>query len=137
MLRRSIIPTYKPFIRLYSVEASAKASINKKLFPKLNDITAEDLGNSSKLEKTFGFGTYHLERSSFRNLPIYIEYKANNVVYTEIRKIKGDIIQFRNDLQQILPDVPKNNFKVVMESKKILIKGTHKEKLNEILSTVF
>ncbi|CCH44816.1 54S ribosomal protein IMG2, mitochondrial [Wickerhamomyces ciferrii] len=106
-------------------------------FPKLENITVKDLGFGSEIN-TLGFSkTYNLQRTKFNKLPIYTEYKGGNVPYTELRKIHGDIIQLRNDLQAALPEAKLDDFKVIMESKKILIKGNYKKKLNSILSHSF
>lgn len=102
-------------------------------FPKLAEISAKDLHSA---QTPFGYKTYFLERSSYGNLPVYTDYKQG-VPYTEIRKVKGDIVQLRNDLQEVLEDVPKGNFKILMESKKLLIKGWHKERLVEVLNATF
>ncbi|CDR38659.1 CYFA0S02e04214g1_1 [Cyberlindnera fabianii] len=102
-------------------------------FPQLAEISAKDLHKPST---PFGHGSYFLERSAFGNLPVYTDFKQG-IPYTEIRKIKGDIVQLRNDLQEVLEEVPKKNFKVVMESKKLLIKGVHKQRLEEVFQGNF
>jgi large subunit ribosomal protein L49 len=102
-------------------------------FPKLSEIRHEDLHTP---QQPFGHGSYFLERSSYGNLPVYTELKQN-ICLTEIRKVKGDIVLLRNDLQELLDDVPKDKFKIVMESKKILIKGNYKERIVKALEKVF
>lgn len=70
------------------------------------------------------------------NLPVYIDVK-HNLCLTEIRKVQGDIVLLRNDLQEVLSDVPKDKFKIVMESKKILLKGDYKQRVVDVLEKVF
>lgn len=133
MFRRtsSLLPAVRAQIRHHSTENL------KPIFPKIEEITADDIGSSSNLETRYRKHTYHLERSSYGNLPIYIEYKDNSNVHTEIRKISGDITLLRNDLSEILDYVPKKNFKILNESRKILIKGNHKNELVKLFEAVF
>lgn len=101
-------------------------------FPKIAEISAQDLHTPTP----FGHGSYFLKRSAYGNLPVYIDLK-HNICLTEVRKVQGDIVLLRNDLQELLDDVPKDKFKIVMESKKILIKGDHKQRICEALEKVF
>ncbi|ODV95917.1 hypothetical protein PACTADRAFT_49352 [Pachysolen tannophilus NRRL Y-2460] len=126
-------------IRFNSTSAASGDSIvskaaPSKIFPKLSEINVDELyGN-----KAFGVNTktYHVSRSKFNHLPVYKTIKSKNI-YTEIRKIKGDIVSFRNDLQESLPYIDKNAFKCVMESKKILIKGDFTDDVKNILAAKF
>lgn len=121
-------------IRLHSTYLT-KATRSK--FPSLSEISAKEIGFASEASQFGHNNTYHLQRSSHKKLPIYTEYKQGREAYTEIRKIQGDIVQLRNDLQAALPYVKKEHFKIMMESKKLLVKGNHKRKLNSMLSHVF
>lgn len=121
-------------VRLHSTFIS-KATQSK--FPSLSEVTAKETGFASEQPQFGHNNTYSLQRSIHNKLPIYTEYKQGRTPYTEIRKIQGDIIQLRNDLQEALPEVKKENFKVVMESKKILIKGNYKRQLHSMLNGVF
>lgn len=88
--------------------------------------------------KSFGFGTYFVRRSVTGNLPVYTDFKAGgNKMVTEIRKIDGDIIQLRNDMQLDLPHIPKDSWKVVMQSKKIVVKGDFVRDLKRVLQKKF
>ncbi|CCD26605.1 mitochondrial 54S ribosomal protein mL49 NDAI_0I00360 [Naumovozyma dairenensis CBS 421] len=103
-------------------------------FPKLNEIKSEDvLGNNR-----FGTKTYFIRRSTTGNLPVYTDYKGGgNKIITEVRKIEGDIIQLRNDLQEKLPQINKKNWSIVMQSKKIIIKGNFSRDIKKVLSASF
>lgn len=121
-------------IRLHSTKIKPLTDAK---FPSLSSVTAKDVGYASDIT-AFGHNkTYNLQRTKYNKLPIYTEYKHVDVVFTEIRKIQGDIIQLRNDIQQILPDVKKDRYRVLMESKKILIKGNYKQELEQVFSQVF
>lgn len=121
-------------IRLHSTKIKPRTEAK---FPSLSSVTAKDVGYASDVN-AFGHNkTYNLQRTRYNKLPIYTEYKHCDVVYTEIRKIQGDIVQLRNDIQQIIPDVKKDHFRVLMESKKILIKGNYKKELEQVFSEVF
>ncbi|EJS44481.1 img2p [Saccharomyces arboricola H-6] len=113
---------------------SAKEVAKTPIFPKLEDVKMDELigGNN------FGQKTYYVERSSTGNLPVYSAYKnGGNKTITEIRKIQGDIIQLRNDLQEQLPFIPKESWSVVMQSKKIIIKGNAVEAIKRVLTKRF
>lgn len=103
------------------------------IFPKLSDVKPEQL-----LGKEFGgkAHTYHVSRTSLGHLPVYKDVKSK-AIYTEIRKIQGDIVQLRNDLQNALPHIEKNDFKCVMQSLKIIIKGDHKLRITQLLGKKF
>jgi large subunit ribosomal protein L49 len=135
MFRRStsLLPVLRAQLRFHSTETTPKTFS----FPQLNEISVEDIGSSSNTTKRFGKGAYHLQRSQYGNLPIYVEYKDNDNIHTEIRKISGDVVLLRNDLVEILDHIPKKNFKILNESKKILIKGNHKEDLVSLFDGVF
>lgn len=98
-----------------------------RIIPSIDRITGEDL------YKGIPFKKYFLDRTSKGNLPIYKTYRSQ-AVYTDVRKIRGDIVQLRNDLQAALPDVPKKNFTCVMSSKTIKIKGDVASRLKELLN---
>ncbi|CAI4037644.1 hypothetical protein SMKI_03G1220 [Saccharomyces mikatae IFO 1815] len=125
-------------VSIYQTLRYVSSSPNKAgeapIFPKLKDVKMEELiGNNN-----FGKKTYFVERSSTGNLPVYSAYKnGGNKVITEIRKIQGDIIQLRNDLQEQLPFIPKGFWSVVMQSKKIIIKGNAVETVKRVLTKKF
>ncbi|AEY97250.1 FAER262Cp [Eremothecium gossypii FDAG1] len=102
------------------------------VFPRASDISLDQLPGASN----FGRKTYSVARSSTGNLPVYSEYKSGKV-YTEVRKISGDIIQLRDDLQQRLPKIPRDSWTVIMQSKKLLIKGYYVREIKHVLSSTF
>lgn len=104
------------------------------VFPRIQDVRLDDLLGNESFEK----GTYFVSRSSTGNLPVYSDFKAGgNKIVTEIRKIHGDIIQLRNDMQKELPSIPKESWKVVMQSKKIVIKGDFVRDVKNLLGQRF
>lgn len=103
------------------------------VFPRLEDVKPEELIGNQK----FGKKSYFVQRSSNGNLPVYTDYKNSNKIVTEIRKIQGDPIQLRNDLQERLPFIPKKYWKVIMQSKKIIIEGDAMVYVKKVLSTTF
>lgn len=104
------------------------------VFPRIEDVNPVDIVG----HKSFGFGTYFVRRSVTGNLPVYTDFKAGgNKMVTEIRKIDGDIIQLRNDMQLDLPHIPKDSWKVVMQSKKIVVKGDFVRDLKRVLQKKF
>ena len=104
----------------------------KVLFPKLSEISMNELVSETK---PFGKGQYFVERSQTGNLPVYSDTKGGgNKFVTEIRRIQGDVIQLRNDLQEKLPYIPKKNWKVLTQSQKIIIKGDAVKQVKGILT---
>lgn len=103
------------------------------VFPRIEDVKPEELVGST----TFGKRTYFVERTSKGNLPVYTDMKNSNKIVTEVRRIRGDPVQLRNDLQERLPFIPKKFWKVHMQSKKIVIEGDATKYVKNILSSTF
>nr|AAT92839.1 YCR071C [Saccharomyces cerevisiae] len=89
------------------ISTNSNKAAEAPIFPKLEDVKMHELiGNNN-----FGKKTYYVERSRTGNLPVYSAYKnGGNKIITEIRKIEGDVIQLRNDLQEQLPFIPKKSW---------------------------
>ncbi|SMN20648.1 similar to Saccharomyces cerevisiae YCR071C IMG2 Mitochondrial ribosomal protein of the large subunit [Maudiozyma saulgeensis] len=123
-------------IRFQSTVAAGRLkTINKGLFPKLEDISVNDLISENIL---FEKGRYFIARSKTGNLPVYSDTKGGgNKFVTEIRKIQGDVVQLRNDLQEQLPFIPEKNWKVLTQSRKIIIKGDAVKQVKGILTRTF
>ncbi|CCE64434.1 hypothetical protein TPHA_0H02300 [Tetrapisispora phaffii CBS 4417] len=104
------------------------------VFPDIRDILPTDLVGS----KVFNSKQYFIERSATGNLPIYSEYKkAGHVAYTEIRKIHGNVLQFRKELQNAVPSIDPDSFSIRQQANKLIIKGNHTDLLKKLLSTKF
>lgn len=104
------------------------------IFPRIQDVKPEELLGGGSLERR----TYFVERSSTGNLPVYTDYKAGgNKLVTEIRKVSGDIVQLRNDLQAELPHIPKEAWAIRPQSKKIVIKGNVALDIKTVLQSKF
>lgn len=145
-LRQSTKPLFRQAIRFQStVETPKTVNFNKEaelelqpdlafsVFPRIQEVQASDLvGNNS-----FGKGKYYVQRSHTGNLPVYLDAKNGTGVVTELRKIEGDVTKLRNDLQNNLPHIPKDNWKCVMQSNKIIIKGDFVRDVKSVLQTTF
>ncbi|CEP61115.1 mitochondrial 54S ribosomal protein mL49 LALA0_S02e07052g [Lachancea lanzarotensis] len=103
------------------------------IFPSIHDVKPEELVG----HVPFGVKSYFVERSATGNLPVYTDVKRDGKIVTEIRKIRGDPVQLRNDLQNSLKHIPKNDFKVLMESRKVVIQGDVVKRVKQVLSTTF
>ncbi|QEU59965.1 Img2 [Kluyveromyces lactis] len=103
------------------------------VFPKLEDVSPEEVVGAAP----FGKKTYFIQRSINGNLPVYTDYKNSNKIVTEIRKIQGDPVQLRNDLQERLPFIPKKYWKVILQSNKIIIEGDATKHVKRALATTF
>ncbi|ANZ75425.1 BA75_01944T0 [Komagataella pastoris] len=81
--------------------------------------------------------TYFVPRTSKGNLPVYKDYKRK-VPYTEIRRVSGDLTSLRNDLQEALKGrTVKNDYKCMIQSQKVIIKGNHVEAVTKLLAEKF
>lgn len=79
---------------------------------------------------------YSIERTRAGNLPVYTDYNNAGGVWTEIRKISGNVGALRNDIKKQL-DLPKKDIWIQDASKRIIIKGNHSQAIKQLLSTAF
>ncbi|CDF91351.1 ZYBA0S11-00848g1_1 [Zygosaccharomyces bailii CLIB 213] len=139
-LQRSLL---RPIIRCQSTveNASAGNEISTletetkefSVFPRIQDIQINELvGNNS-----FGEGKYFVQRSTTGNLPVYLDVKNGGSITTEVRKVEGDVVKLRDDLQEQLPHIPKKSWKCILQSNKIVIKGDVVKDLKRVLAETF
>ncbi|CDK25762.1 unnamed protein product [Kuraishia capsulata CBS 1993] len=115
-------------------KAQAKPFASKSyIFPALEEIKAEEL-----VGKPFGpkSHAYFISRTKKGQLPVYRTYRRK-VAYTEIRRVEGDIVQLRNDIQAAFPDIQKKDFNVVMQSLRIMIRGDHLVRITDLFGKKF
>ncbi|KAK5781769.1 hypothetical protein RI543_000955 [Arxiozyma heterogenica] len=123
-------------LRFHSTNEMVDSTLAKSLFPKLEDVKQQDMTplNNSVVNR----GKYFVGRSETGNLPVYTEYLGGgNKVVTEIKKIRGDPVQLKIDLQERLPFIDKKNWRVVAVSNKIVVKGNYCSEIKKVLSTTF
>ncbi|TID26133.1 hypothetical protein CANINC_002828 [Pichia inconspicua] len=101
-----------------------------KVLPPLSSITADQLTTAPTLL------SYYLPRTSNGNLPVYRTIRSQ-AMYTDIKRVQGNIVQFRNELQQLLPHIPKQNFICHTVSGTLKIKGDHLLDVKKALNKVF
>ncbi|KAG0677593.1 54S ribosomal protein IMG2 [Kluyveromyces marxianus] len=118
---------------LQELEAFAGHHDEFTVFPKIHEVKPEEVVGFVP----FGKNTYFVQRSATGNLPVYTDYKNGNKLVTEIRKIQGDPVQLRNDLQERLPFIAKKYWKVSIYSKKIFIQGDATKHVKKVLATTF
>ena len=112
-----------------SVSAAAATRLAKAL-PALDSISAAQLTVKPKP------ASYHVPRTHLGNLPVYKSYRSQ-AVFTDIKRVQGNVVQLRNDLQQLLPDVSRSNFNCHTISGSLRIKGDHTLAVKEILAKKF
>lgn len=91
---------------LKSVRVSlAKPEVPLYQIPALLLVLASDLPNNG-----FGNGNYNIQKTKFQHWPVYVKIQ-NTKIQTEIKRIKGDVIQFKKDLLKLNPnlDIAVNN----------------------------
>lgn len=123
-------------LRFHSTNEMVDFTLAKSLFPKLEDVKQQDMTplNNSVVNR----GKYFVGRSETGNLPVYTEYLGGrNKVVTEIKKIRGDPVQLKIDLQERLPFIDKKYWRVVAVSNKIVVKGNYCSEIKKVLSTTF
>lgn len=104
------------------------------VFPSVSEVRNDELvGHGSYTSKS-----YFVERSRVGNLPVYSDYRGGgNKVVTEIRRIRGNAVQLKKDLQAVLPHIPEKDWRVISQSNKIEIKGNYISELKSVLSEIF
>jgi large subunit ribosomal protein L49 len=112
-----------------SISTSAAARLAKVL-PSLDSISISQLTTKPQLK------SYFVPRTSQGNLPVYKTYRSQ-AVYTDIKRIQGNVVQFRNDLQELLPQIKKENFNCHVINGSLRIKGDHSQIIKEILDKKF
>ena len=133
---------FRQFVRLNSTTTSASAAAaavpktkSSLLFPSLASLNPETdlvgsklIGGKSK--------TYFVKRTTEGNLPVYKTIKRQ-AIFTDVRRVEGDIIQLRNDIQALFPQIEKNQYSCLMDSKTIRIKGDLTKELKKLLAVKF
>lgn len=111
------------------ISASAAARLAKAL-PSLDSISVNQLTTKPKLS------SYYIPRTHQGNLPVYKTYRSQ-AVYTDIKRVHGNIVQLRNDLQALLPEINKSNFNCRTVSGSLRIKGDYTIAIKKILASKF
>lgn len=119
----------KQFIRTVFTSTTSQERLIKVL-PSLESITPVQLGTKTTR------GSYFLPRTSKGNVPVYRTYRSQ-AVYTDVKRVQGDIIQLRNDIQTLFPNMDKSRFTCCMQSKTIKIKGNIVKELTAALEKKF
>lgn len=110
--------------------SAAAASRLARALPSLESISASQLTTKPKL------ASYHIPRTHQGNLPVYKTYRSQ-AVYTDIKRVQGNVVQLRNDLQELLPEINKSNFSCITTSGSLRIKGDHTAVVKDILNKKF
>lgn len=84
----SLLRSFKPSLPV-SHAASTDAVFQ---IPALSSISVNDLPNNG-----FGEGNYYLTKTKFGHWPVYKKVQ-NTKITTEIKRVQGDIFQFKQDL---------------------------------------
>ncbi|AWU73478.1 uncharacterized protein C5L36_0A00860 [Pichia kudriavzevii] len=115
--------------RMSTISSSVVARLSKVL-PSLDSISVAQLTAKPPL------ASYSLPRTSKGNLPIYRTIRSQ-AVYTEIKRVQGNVVSFRNDLQTLLPHIPKEKYSCRTINGCLRIKGDFKDEILELLQKKF
>lgn len=97
-------------------------------FPPLLTVSAEELPNNG-----FGIKNYFIERTKYGHWPVYKKIQ-NTKITTEIKRIKGDIDQFKRDLMRAYPELPQERVTVNRTAGYVNIKGDWVDDIKSIFS---
>lgn len=86
-------------------------------FPPLSTIKAEELPNNG-----FGVNNYSISKTKYGHWPVYKKVQ-NTKVTTEIKRIEGDIDQFKMDLLNAYPGLKAENVTVNKTAGYVNVKG--------------
>ncbi|CUM67236.1 uncharacterized protein PRCAT00004929001 [Priceomyces carsonii] len=78
---------------------TAKPDVGLLVIPSLSSVRYDQLPNNG-----FGFKNYSISKSKFGHWPVYLKIQ-NTKISTEIKHVRGDIKQFRNDLLKVNPNL--------------------------------
>lgn len=111
------LKTHPAHKELYNKTTHPLPPLKYKLHPLLNDDAGGlPLGNTESLP-------FKILRTHIGNLPVYTEYKNNrNQKTTIIRKITGDVEEFKNELTKVV-----SNYETVVKTGRVEVKGIHGE----------
>lgn len=93
-----------------------------KIFPSLESIDPKKDLQTRDFHNT-KLGVYYISKTTTGRVPVYSEIRRGLARETIIRRVEGDVVQLKKDLQAALPQIDPDSFKVLQESKKIVIRG--------------
>lgn len=108
--------------------SNPKAAVPIYQIPALSSISSKDLPNNG-----FGINNYHIKKTKYGHWPVYKKIQ-NTKVTTEIKRVQGDLDQFRFDLLKQIPQIKASNIVVNKVAGYINIKGDVVDLVNEAFS---
>lgn len=102
------------------------------LFPSIDSINPKT--DLPQLMSNLYHKKYTITRSSkLHKPPVYLEIRRQQIYETVIRRIEGDAVQLKKDLQQALSFINPDAFRVVLESNKVVISGNYVREVSDLL----
>lgn len=96
-------------------------------FPALSSISARDLPNNG-----FGVNNYYIGKSKFGHWPVYKKVQ-NTKTTTEIKRIQGDVNQFKRDLLACVPALEAKHVTVNLTAGYVNVKGDVVDQIKAVL----
>ncbi|ODV79031.1 60S ribosomal protein [Suhomyces tanzawaensis NRRL Y-17324] len=88
------------FVSLKSVRVPLPTPTIKPFeIPPLSSISYKNLPNTG-----FGIHNYSITKTKFKHWPVYLKIQ-NTKISTEVKRIQGDVVQFKNDLLALNPNL--------------------------------
>lgn len=97
-------------------------------FPPLSSVNVADLPNNG-----FGQGNYHIPKTQFGHWPVYLKVQ-NTKRTTEIKRLQGDLNQFKTDLLAAVPGLEPTHITTNLHAGLVNIKGDLVEMLKGIFT---
>lgn len=105
-----------------------KVEVKKYEFQPLSSIKVSDLPNNN-----FGIKNYAIKKTAYGHWPVYKKIQ-NTKITTEIKRLDGDLGQFKKDLLEALPDLQPQNVVINKSAGYVNIKGDVVEKVKDVFS---
>lgn len=99
------------------------------LFPRLEDITAQDLTLQKNTPEKNGW--YNITRTRGNQLPVYSEVRANGHRRTVIRRVEGSLPLLKDDLKRAL-FLESDAIKIKPTSNQIIIRGDYVKEIRSL-----
>ncbi|ODV69825.1 hypothetical protein HYPBUDRAFT_159649 [Hyphopichia burtonii NRRL Y-1933] len=117
----------RPTIALGYLRVSIpKKPLTPYAFPSLSSISISDLPNNG-----FGKNNYNIKKTKYGHWPVY-RVVQNTRVLTEIKRVEGDVEEFKNDLLAKLPHIQDKYVTVNKKAGQLKIKGDFIDSIKEV-----
>lgn len=113
-------------LRRFASSSTSRATLAQTLFPQA--VAPELLVGAAANPKA-----YFVPKTLRKNWPVYTLYRRNTV-FTEVRKVLGNVAQFKRDLLRALPQVADaKTVRIVAPLNRIEVRGNFAKEIRQLL----